>query len=110
MSIKRGYPLERSGVIRQESSELGGYPAWEAWRGVVAGKIGEDRIPIELDEPLHKYYILRRKGQLGQVDREEEKGYSQWLDENYPNIFDDERFKLAVATIRDRTLRPKNDR
>lgn len=86
----------------REAKEIGPYPPWERWKTSLISRFG-DRIPPELEDHLHEWYVLRRKHQAGLISKAELNDLTKAFSNQHEALFNDETFISAFQFITEKT-------
>lgn len=108
---KRGYSL-KDFEARKEAEELAPYPSWDGWKHTLYKMLEERGLELpkdHIEEILHRFYVLRRRIQLGQEEIDSIGEFNKFLDERHPGIFEEENVREAFRFITEKTTK-KPDR
>lgn len=98
---KRGAARDNFIAFR-EARQLGPYPSWDAWKSTLVNFLGQ-KLPEDLEQHLHEWYVLRRESQLNNIPKEEVQKQRQNYSDEHALLFDDELALKAFKFITEKT-------
>lgn len=100
--------------MEKEEKVIGPYPAWDKWKYSLLDHLkskGYEAVLNSAEEVLHKWYVVRRKEQLGIVGENERSDFARKIQEEHSQIFDIPFVVEAFRYITERTTRiPKEEK
>lgn len=108
---KRGYSTNDFEALI-ERRNLAPYPCWKKWRGSLYNRLkekglsicdGDDNIDPAIDKILHRFYVLRRRIQLGEEKIDSIGDFNRVLESTNPEIFENKAVIEAFRYISEKT-------